>query len=398
MIDTTQPWLESVSLVYDDVSFEIEKPGVWQVSGPLGDLLRVTAFRAGTGSAWFEVDLAFALDLGVITISKAIIRVVMSGSDISIQLRGFEASVSIPEVLEGTGRLDIGAPPGTIKGALEVDIVPADLKAKGSLVFAGGFFFLQIDTQFSSGIPIASSGLGIFGFNGRFVVNGKRALPASNDPVQRELDWYALEPVDKYISAPGQWAIGVGAIIGSMPDRAFVFNANAMLAVSWPDPSVVFGADATFVKKPPKRANEKHVAPPPTSARIVGLVTINSTAVIIGLKGSYTIPRFLDVKVPVAGYFPLGSNPDDFYLRIGSDGVEGRIGQPIKATVLPDSLDLDATAFLMIEEKKLAEARRTARASASTASRLASVCEPRSTGAYGRLACRRPQRSTLALA
>ncbi len=353
MIDTTKSMWESVSLVYDDVSFEVEKPGVWEVDGPLGDLLRVTAFRSGTGSAWFEVDLAFALDLGVITISKAIIRITMNGSDIDIQLRGFEASVSIPEVLEGTGRLDVGSPPGTIKGALELYVVPADLKAKGSLVFAGGFFFLQIDTQFSSGLPIASSGLGIFGFNGRFVVNGKRALPAGNDPIQRELDWYALEPVDKYIAAPGQWAIGVGAVIGSMPDRAFVFNANAMLAVSWPDPSVVFGADATFVKKPPKRAKEKHAAPPPTSARIVGLVAIDSSAVKVGLKGSYTIPRLLDVKVPVAGYFPLGTNPDDFYLRIGSDGIDGRIGQPIKATVLPDSLDLDATAFLMIEEKKL---------------------------------------------
>lgn len=352
-IDVSQNWWQAVSLVYDDVSFEIEKPGVWGVSGPLGELLRVTAFRAGTGSAWFEVDLAFALDLGVITISKAIIRVVLEESDIDIQLRGFEASVSIPEVLEGTGRLDVGSPPGTIKGALELLIIPADIMAKGSLVFAGGFFFLQIDTQFSSGLPIASSGLGIFGFNGRFVVNGKRALPAGNDPVQQELDWYALAPVDKYVAQPGQWAIGVGAIIGSMPDRAYVFHANAMLAVSWPDPSVVFGADATFVKKPPKRAQETHPSPPPTSARIVGLVAIDPMAVKIGLRGSYTLPKLIDLKVPVSGYFPLGTNPDDFYLRIGSDGVNGRVGQPIKATVLPDSFDLDATAFLMIEEKKL---------------------------------------------
>jgi hypothetical protein len=352
-IDVSQNWWEAVSLVYDDVSFEIENPGGWSVNGPLGDLLRVTAFRAGTGSTWFEVDLAFALDLGVITISKAIIRVVLDESDISIQLRGFEASVSIPEVLEGTGRLDIGSPPGTIKGALELLIIPADIMAKGSLVFAGGFFFLQIDTQFSSGLPIASSGLGIFGFSGRFVVNGARALPAGNDPVQRELDWYALAPVDKYVAQPGQWAIGVGAIIGSMPDRAFVFHANAMLAVSWPDPSVVFGADATFVKKPPKRAVETHPSPPPTSARIVGLVAIDPTAVKIGLRGSYTLPKLIDLKVPVSGYFPLGNNPDDFYLRIGSDGIDGRVGQPIKATVLPDSFDLEATAFLMIEEKKL---------------------------------------------
>lgn len=355
MFDRTKSMWDAVSLVYDDVSFntDVENPAVWEVDGPLGDLLRVTEFRSGFGSAWFEVDLAFALDLGVITLSKATVRVTMSESDIGVQLRGFEASVSIPEVLEGTGRLDVGSPAGTIKGALELYIVAADLKAKGSMMFANGFFFLQIDTQFSSGLPIAASGLGIFGFNGRFVVNGKRALPAGNDPVQVELDWYALEPVDKYIAAPGQWAIGVGAVIGSMPDRAFVFNANAMLAVSWPDPSVVFGADATFVKKPPKRAAEKHASPPPTSARIVGLVAIDPSAVTIGLKGSYTIPKLLDLKVPVAGYFPLGTNPDDFYLRIGSDGFDGRVGQPIKATVLPDSLDLDATAFLMVEERKL---------------------------------------------
>ena len=62
---------------------------------------------------------------------------------------------------------------------------------------------------FSVGIPLANSGLGIFGFLGRFVVNGARTLPPGPDPIQQEIDWYHAPLDQKYAPRQGAWALGL---------------------------------------------------------------------------------------------------------------------------------------------------------------------------------------------
>src|SRR5262249_47181672 len=160
---------------------------------------------------WLEVDLGLALDLGPVSLTQTTLRITFKGTDVDVELRGLEVAVDIPGTLQGKGKLAL-MPGGSFKAALDLLVIPPDVRAKGALAFdaATNFFVLEVGTQFSVGIPLGTTGLGVYGFSGRFVSNGKRNLPAGDDPVAKELAWYALEVVDKYVPAPGGWALGFG--------------------------------------------------------------------------------------------------------------------------------------------------------------------------------------------
>ncbi len=344
--------LDKIGVVFTDATFAVADPGRWRIAGPMGELLRVVGTRSGVGSTWFEVDLAFALDLGVVTVTNATIRVTFGDGGPSIELRGLGAKVSIPGTLEGSGRVSLAGQ--EIRAGLEVSIIPMDVKGAGSLAFdpAKGFFAISASLVLPVGIPLGTSGLGLFGFSGRFVSNGRRQLPANDDPVQREIDWYRAPDETKFTAEPGQWALGLGAIVGTLPDGGFTFNANGSFVVGFPDPLVVFGIDAKLLTKPEATPTERG-APPAGGLSILGLVAIDPSAVAIAVRAEYELPKVLELKMPLSGYFPLSGNPASWYLRIGSDGHNGRHGDPVTLTFLPGILDLRSWAYLMVEEREL---------------------------------------------
>src|ERR1041384_5502417 len=106
--------------------------------------------------------------------------------------------------------------------------------------------------RFATGIPLGSTGLGLYGFAGRFVANGTRNIDqTSTDIIAREVGWHALAIPSKYNPRHGQYAIGFGVYIGTMPDAAFTFNALGMLTIGFPDISVVFAIDAVLMSGHP---------------------------------------------------------------------------------------------------------------------------------------------------
>ncbi|WP_460980191.1 hypothetical protein, partial [Pseudactinotalea suaedae] len=356
--DAATEWYDKVGFVFEDVSFDVADPGRWQIEGPLGDLLAITGTRAGSGSSWFECDLEFALDLGVVSIEGATIRVIFADGDVSAELRGLALGVDIPGVLNGRGQVVIGDG-GAFGASLELELVSVGAKGLGALEFdpAHDYLSIQLGLLLPVGIPLGATGLGIYGFLGMFVSNGARQLPSGfdNDPVGREIAWYRDTPLlDKFGPERGQWAIGLGVVVGTMPDQAFTFNAVGMLVVAFPDPEVIFAIDAKLATRP-DLAPKAQGSAPGAGLEILGLVVIDDQAVLVGIRGRYTIPKVLTLNVPIDGYFPYPSTPKDAFVRVGSDGVvaEGRGGDPVQIILLPETLDIEAYAFLMIEEKKL---------------------------------------------
>ncbi len=356
--DSAEEWYDKFGLVFEDVSFEVSDPGRWMIDGPLGQLLQVVATRAGVGSSWFECDLEFALDLGVVSIQGATVRATFDDDGFSAELRGLAVGVDIPGVLRGEGRLVLGDG-GAFKAAIELDLVSVGAKAMGALAFdpAHDFLSIGLGLLLPVGIPLGATGLGIFGFLGQFVSNGARELPSGfdNDPVGREIAWFRDVPAEsKFGPERGQWAIGLGMIVGTLPDQAFTFNATGMLVVAFPDPTVIFGIDAKLVSKPAVTPSTQG-APADPSLSILGLIAVDDEAVMVGVRGRYTIPKVLELLLPIDGYFPYPSTPADAYVRIGSDGVvsEGRPGDPVTITLLPGTLDVSAFSYLMVEERQL---------------------------------------------
>lgn len=349
-LSDAKPWYETVRLVYDDVALEIEDPGAWTVDGPLGAVLRVVGTRAGAGSTWIEVDLEFLVDLGVVTISQAIVRLTVGdGGALSVSVRGITVTVDVPGTLHGTGTLALGAD-GTFRAGIDVTVVPAQLTVGAALAFEPetGFFFLEVRAILPVGIPLGPTGLGLYGFVGRFVTNGTRLVRIDErDLVARELAWYRTPPADKYGPYPGQWALGLGAVVGTALDTGFSFNALGMFVVAFPDPSVIFSIEAKFLATPGAATDDASGAP---AAAITGLAVIEPAAVVIAVDGRYSLPDIIDLRVPVSAYF---GQPLDTYVRIGADGVANRTGDPVTATLLPGLLDANVWTYLMVEGGRL---------------------------------------------
>lgn len=360
-IDQDKGASSGARLGFDSASTSVAQAGTWKLTGPAGDLLRVTAARAGAGSTWVDLDLAFAMDLGVIKLQGATLRITLSETDgPSAELRGLDLTVNVPKVLTGNGRLKVEQG-GALRGGLDITVLPAKLSAGGALSLytdPAGFTFamLEVGVKFATAIPLASTGLGLFGFKGRFVANGARALPSQTDPVERELAWFALKPENKYAAKQGQYAVGLGVVVGTLHDGGITFNAEGMLAVGFPEISIVLGVEAHFIT-PSKDVTEEGEDTKSAKTRIVGLIAIDKDGVVLGIRGSYVIEKVIDIQIPISGYFPFssGDTRKPGYLRIGSDGHLDRVGQPVSVTLLPDLLKVKAWAFFMIEEGGIKE-------------------------------------------
>lgn len=340
--------LAGVALTYDSLSVEVVDPGTWSLGGPLGNLIRIAASRMGNGSQWMEFDLEFALDLGVVRLEGATIRLGLE--PFSVEFRGLTASINIPGTLTGRGSVAIGDG-GSFRALLSLQVIPAKLGAYGSLAVDQDFVAVEVGVQLPVGIPLGGTGFGIFGFMGRFVANGTRNLDglSNPDPVQKQLDWYVRSPDQKYKRKSGQYAFGVGAVIGTLPDGAFTFNAEGSLTIGFPDISVVFGIDAHLLSERKSPASESGT-PSGASFRILGMVLIDEESIMVAVRASYEIPKVLKLQIPISAFFPL-SGGAAWFIRIGTDNGAGREGSPVTITLLPDTINVRAWAFVMIEER-----------------------------------------------
>lgn len=342
--------LSGVALTYDALSVEVVDPGTWSLGGPLGNLIRIAASRMGNGSQWMEFDLEFALNLGVVRLEGATIRLGLA--PFKVEFRGLTASVDIPQTLKGKGSVSIGDG-GSFRALMALEVIPAKLSAYGSLAVDQDFVAVEVGVQLPVGIPLGGTGFGIFGFMGRFVANGTRNTDglSNADPVQRQLDWYLRSPQDKYKRKSGQFAFGVGAVIGTLPDGGFTFNAEGSLTIGFPDVSVIFGIDAHLITQRKGQASEQG-SENNSSMRILGMVLIEPDSVMMAVRAAYEIPKVLRLEIPISAYFPLAGG-DAWYIRIGTDNDASRPGSPVTITLLPGTLDVRAWAFVLIEERQL---------------------------------------------
>ena len=348
-------FINRIGVVYANDSMQIEDSGTWQIEGPLGALLRVTEFRMGAGSFWIEPKLALTLNAGVVEVSEAAFRLTFTGGEeggISFSLRGLSAKVNIPATVIGEGRLQI-EDGGVIKAAIDVTIIPMQIRASVALAVGSPpaiapsvFVNLYARIQFPGGIPLGTLPIAIHGFIGQTVINGRRDVAETEDVVTREIGWWRKNPEDKYAPARGQYALGLGVVLGTLPDASFSLSVTGMVVVAFPDPEVILGVEIDLLTIPETTAKDQKEG---NSASITGLVVIDTQAVTIAASAQYTVPKVLELKLPFGAYFPYPGSGKSAYVRIGADNVEGRSGQPVTLTILPDTLNQKAWCYLMIE-------------------------------------------------
>src|SRR5262249_55574756 len=233
--------LQTVKLDFSRADMEIEDPGGWLVNSP-ASLFDILGTRSGRGSTWLEVDLRFKLNLGPVRISGATIRATLEDSgSITASLRGLDASISVAGVIEGEGALEMHEN-GGFSAALDVSIVPLNLAADAKLLYQpqpavdSYLLFLQVGVDLPGPIPIANTGLGIYGISGAFGANArpKPPPPGDPDPIDYQLEWNPSDP-NAFDFEADELTFGAQAVFGTVPDLGFSFSTRAGLFLSVPD-------------------------------------------------------------------------------------------------------------------------------------------------------------------
>lgn len=357
-VDLTASGLDMFNLDYRPARVDVEDPGGWQVQH-LGSLFDVLGTRSGKGSTWFEVDLAFALDLGPMKVSGATIRATFTGSaQPDVALRGLAVSLAFPggpgpNLIEGSGQVqivpddDTGDPVTDIH--LAARIPPLNLAAEATLLASdhgerGTQLLVSLGANLPAPIPLGPTGLGVFGFRGVFGTNTAISLPAGDDVIARQLSWDPARREDTRFES-GSTTLGLGVVLGTVPDLGYTFSGRAMFALSVPDLAIVASLKGKLFAERTD-INEIGTDPGESGINYLGSLAYDSTGFTAGLSGSYRVPHLVDLTIPVGAHFPR--HDKRWFLRIGDDGNRGGSG-PVLLTVLPDILDEHAWAFLMIE-------------------------------------------------
>lgn len=347
-IDPHESGLKMIHLDYARSSLEVEDPGGWQVQGP-GSLFDVLGTRSGRGSMWVEVDLRFKLDLGPVKVSGATIRATLDGAgQLKGELRGLDASITLDPMVTGRGAVTLT--PDGFRAALQASVLPlGGLGAQADVETAKDMVKLGLGVDLPGPLPLANSGLAIYGLGGVFAAGGKpKPVPPGDDPIQAALDWDYTQP-GAFVPAPGSFSFGLEAVIGTAPDMGFTFSARAGLFVTTPDIVVRGSVEGRYMGPRMKIARGGNAL---SVLQAKGVVIVDpADGVTIAVEGKYEIPHIVITTVPVGAHFPTRSA--NWFIHLGSDGYaatpsESREGGPVRSIFLPELVGQTSDAYLMM--------------------------------------------------
>lgn len=309
----------------------LAEPGALVVGGPLGPLLRVDSVKvARQNPLMLEMDLGLNANLGVVTVESVRVRIPIDRPDPpTIIPTGI--AVNVPGALVGSGYLDIRDSGFT--GAIDITLVALKLRIQASVGLQNleqgdrrlTALFLGFGVEFPAPIPLANSGLGIYGLLGLFGMHYKRdEEPPVNANLPIALDWFynkakgephliAVDGRPTWVAEPDRWSFGVGLVLGTM-EGAFILNLKGMLVLELPGPRIlIFVKAQIFVPRPPSGK------PADQSVGILAVVDINFQAgyIAIGLIFKYEVKDLLRIEVPIDTQFSF-HDIEDWHLYIGS--------------------------------------------------------------------------------
>lgn len=306
-------------------SLDLSDPGTFDIPGPLGDILQPDKARvARQNPVTFEVDLISKVDLGIVTIDSASVRVPLDSPAIPT-LTGLGARLDAG-LVQGGGYLKIL--PDGIAGGFDASIGnPLGIRANASLRLGKAHddstgedltsVLAAFGVEWPVPIPLANSGLGLFGFLGLFGMHVMR-----RDPPGGSLQWLvnaggdpaALPPHGNadWMGAAHHWAIGLGAVIGTL-EGGFIVHAKGMLMIELPGPRILLMMKADLLQaRPPKEG--------PSSGTLLAVIDVRPESITLGIVAEYRIPFLLEVRLPVEAFFNF-EDLSNWHLDIG--GIPG---------------------------------------------------------------------------
>lgn len=314
-------------------TIDVSKPGAIRVVEPLGQILQILGARiARNNPLIFEVDLGFAIDLGVVSIERARVRLRFDPV-LPPELTAFAASVDIPGALRGRGYMELNE--NEIKGQIDLTIVPVQVRIAAGVGVAnippaqGGpatGVIITLEVEFPVAIPLGNSGLGIYGFLGLFAMNYARnedAIPASDmAPALAWLKATGGEPtkIDFWKPRVNTWAFGVGAILGTM-GSSIIFNLKGVILLELPGPRLLLMMKANLLKVMPELGGT-------AEGLLLAVIDLDMGrgTLTIGISVEYKVSPLLEIRIPVEAFFNF-NDTKDWHIFLGrySDQIHAKI-------------------------------------------------------------------------
>ncbi|MBU1378540.1 MAG: hypothetical protein KKE02_15335 [Alphaproteobacteria bacterium] len=339
-------------------SIDLSGPGAVRVPDPIGQIIQVLGARiARTNPLTFEIDLGFAVDLGVVTIERARVRLPVDPLG-PPELTAFAASMNVPGVLEGRGYMEINSTPSfEIKGQIDVSLVPLKLRLAAGIGVAdipaseGGpatGVIITLELELPVAIPLAQSGFGIYGFLGLFAMHyarDERGITSLTPALTWLKEKAQGNPINIAAWTPqvDHWAFGVGAILGTM-EGGIIFNVKGMVILELPGPRLLLVVRANLLAVLPDLKDKNAEG---TFLCVIDLDFGRGTLT-IGISIEFKITPIVEISIPIEAYFSLGSG-GDWHLYLGTFPGTDTLGRPMPGPIHAMILGVfDGSGYVMI--------------------------------------------------
>lgn len=324
-------------------TIDVSGPGQIRLPDPLGKIVQVLGARIGrTNPLTFEIDLGFAVDLGVITVERARVRLPLDPLG-PPELTAFAASLKVPNVLEGRGYMEMSNSGGImeIKGGIDVSLVPIKLRIAAQVAIAqipaaqGGpatGVAIALEVELPVAIPLAQSGFGIYGFLGLFAMHYGRNEDGITS-LTPALTWLKEraqgDPTNLQAWKPGvgRWAFGAGLTLGTM-GSSIIFNVKGMFLLELPGPRILLIVKAKLLAVIPELKDKNAEG---TLLCVIDLDFGRGTLT-IGLSIEFSIKPIVEIRIPVEAYFNLRSG-GDWHVYLGTFPGADLQGRPMPGPI-----------------------------------------------------------------
>lgn len=331
-------------------SIDVASGGALRIGDPLGQILRVLGARLSrTNPLTFEIDIGLGVDLGVITVERASVRAYLDQPR-APELTALQASIDIPGALVGRGYMEIksstdslGNTISTIGGQLDLTLRPVSVRVAASIEVAtiqkdgrtATGVYVGLNVILPVGIPLGSSGLGIFGFRGIFGMHYARNSTIGASSGVPALEWLkAAEGQPHLLAAPSgvklwvpeidKWSFGLGILIGTM-EGGVLMNLDGTFMLELPGPRVLIMLNARLISPPPS------VGQLGMNGGILAVIEITPEHFLIGLVIRWEIGSLIKIVIPFEAVFPFPPNMHKWHIYLGA---RPDIGNPIEVDVL----------------------------------------------------------------
>lgn len=274
-----------------------------------------------------------------------------------VELRGVSVKVRVPRTLsidasisfyqEGDKSIFRGS--GTL--VLEALGLTLDAQLLVGRTSEYTFFYVFVEAGLPAGIPLASTGLALYGLGGLVGIN---VTPDRRDGEGWYDGWYKRDPIGpthstKWRDAGGRYAFGASVTLGTLPDNGQAMHGRVLVIVMIPGPVIMIEGRVNLVK-------DRKEMTPTSEPRFRGLAVIDGEAgtLQVNLEPRFLVPdgqdkpgSMVDVTGMAEAFFDF-HHGDRWYLNIGEKDPKER---RIRAKLL--SL-FDANAYVMVNQKRLA--------------------------------------------